>query len=144
MGTTLNASGVRRDGLWLARGFAVVLFALAGILGAVAALGAAMVITRGQRSDALILVSTGTIAWVLGWLGARLWAGRSIPGWFLAGVFGLVVVVPFLGLLATGEWGLAMMLLGTILPGLVVFDFGLIFGPRTAPGKAKDAADDLA
>ena len=111
-------------------------------LGLVGSIGAA---STGARGDIAMVPVVALSTWMLGWLGMRLWTGRSVPQWFISGFFGMLVVGSFgicLHLMIKGDWDAAMVQFAMMAPmSLAVRQ--IVF-PSAAKPPAKKEWDDLA
>ena len=84
-------SGHGRGMLTLMRFLAAILLCEAACCGVavVASIGMAL---DGKVQNLAILPFAVFFTWMFGWLGTRLWAGRSIPQWFISAFLGSLVV----------------------------------------------------
>ncbi|MDG3007260.1 hypothetical protein [Paludisphaera mucosa] len=117
-----------RESLALPRLLASILFALAAVFGLVAAV-ALTALLSGGRMPFMIAAATAPIAWVLTWLGLRLWTGRAIPSWFITTFFVTLLigggVAPAIRLLKPGTWMEAL--------ALLIMSFTALYSYASAP-----------
>jgi hypothetical protein len=133
--------GESRDGLKFAQFLALILFFLAAVIVLVAAY-VSFSIFAGERFAIGILAGAGPVAWMLGWLGMRLWSGRPLPRWFLS-----AHALGTFGFLAAFGWARGHRLESLVLVGMmisVLFKFRSINQGDSVKPPAPEAFDLLA
>ncbi len=137
MNDDLNRPSV---GLALPRCLALILFALAALIGLPTLLASAGGLMERDWRALVVLGGVGALVRMLVWLGMRIWSGRSIPGWFLAAFGAVIVVTPAALLVAKGQWVEGLVLLVACVP-MIMQVRAASLSPATKTGLSDDFLD---
>ena len=132
--------------LALPRFLAVILFGLAAFMGLPTAAAAVVTLFSGDWRALLLMAMVWPIVGVVVWLGRVLWSGRPIPMWFIFAFYGLIFVVPAIGLLWKEAWMAAVGSLALFSPFLLMLWTGMRDSREkpSKPSKPKAFDDDFA
>ncbi|APW64151.1 hypothetical protein [Paludisphaera borealis] len=81
-----GAAAVKGRARVLPRFLAVILFGLAAFVGIPTGVASIVALLTGDLRTLALMASVSPIVLICGWLGERLWSGKSVPRWLVVSV----------------------------------------------------------